>query len=68
MIHKKETLKASCDDLLIALLGKSELCEMWWKTQNRAFDHKTPQELWDANGASDVYNYLMHHAFAGGGS
>lgn len=68
MIRKKEKLKLRCEALLKALLGNDDLCEMWWKTQNRAFKHRTPQELWDANEEHEVYNYLMHNAYVGGGS
>ena len=69
MIRKKEELKNQCDVLLGALLGHDAvMCDLWWKTQNKAFNYKSPQELFDGDGASDVYNYLMHHAFAGGGS
>lgn len=69
MIRKKEDLKNECDRLLGALLGyDSTLCDMWWKTQNKAFNYKTPQDMWDGDGASEVHDYLMHHAYAGGGS
>ena len=69
MIRKKEELKNECDRLLGALLGHNhDLCTMWWTTQNQAFGYRTPQELFDGDGASEVFNYLMHHAYAGGGS
>ena len=62
MIRKKEELKNKCDQLLGTLLGHNhDLCTMWWITQNQAFGYKTPQELFDGDGASDVFNYLMHH-------
>jgi len=69
MIRKKEELKNECDRLVGALLGHDHtLCDLWWKSQNKAFNYKSPQELFDGDRASEVYNYLMHHAFAGGGS
>jgi hypothetical protein len=69
MIQKKEKLKEQCDILVGSLLGhNADLCDMWWKTQNQAFNFKSPQEVFDGDGASEVYNYLMHHAFVGGGS
>lgn len=69
MIRKKEELKAACDKLLAAMLGYDAiLCSAWWKSENKAFDGKTPQEVFDGDGASEVFNYLMHHAFVGGGS
>ena len=69
MIRKKEELKNECDRLVGALLGHDPtLCDLWWKSQNKAFNYKSPQEVFDGDGAYDVYNYLMHNAFVGGGS
>ena len=52
--------------LVIALVGK-DLAEDWWNRPNRAFDMKTPAEIW-LDDHMRVYNYLMHHGFVGGGS
>jgi hypothetical protein len=68
MMHSKKDIKDRCDVLIRALVGSDELAEMWWVTQNQAFEYKTPQELFDGAEAGRVYDYLMHHAFVGGGS
>ena len=52
--------------LVIALVGK-DLADDWWNSPNRAFDMRTPAGMW-IDDYMIVYNYLMHHGFAGGGS
>ena len=52
--------------LVIAMIGKAE-SDLWWNSPNRAFDMRTPIDMWDED-YKRVYNYLMHHAFVGGGS
>ncbi len=54
------------NNLVVNMVG-SEHAESWWTTANRAFDGRTPEAQWAA-GSDAVVNYLMHHAFAGGGS
>lgn len=43
--------------LVVAMVG-GELALKWWESANRAFEGKTPQEMWDEN-PSRVYTYLM---------
>lgn len=43
--------------LVIAMVG-SDLASKWWESSNRAFEGKTPKEMWDEN-PSRVYTYLM---------
>jgi hypothetical protein len=43
------------------------MVESWWTSPNRAFDDRTPESQWQL-GSDAVVNYLMHHAFSGGGS
>lgn len=31
--------------LLLALLGKEDLVDLWWESPNKAFDLKTPKEM-----------------------
>ena len=58
--------KQRSDALVIALVGK-DLAHVWWKSPNKAFDMKSPDDMWIED-YNRVYNYLMHHAFVGGGS
>ena len=39
-------MNKQCNQILRALLGSDELVERWWLTKNRAFDYKTPQEVY----------------------
>lgn len=43
--------------LVIAMVG-GELAPKWWSSANRAFDGRTPLEMWDEN-PTRVYTYLM---------
>lgn len=52
--------------LVIALVG-IDLTDDWWNSPNKAFDMKTPADMW-VEDFRQVHNYLMHHAYAGGGS
>lgn len=53
----KSEMKSKYDRLLIALLGKEELIERWWISKNRAFDMKTPLEMYAEN-ANRVDQYI----------
>jgi len=39
-------MKAKYDKMLMALLGKESLVEKWWVSKNKAFDMKTPLEMY----------------------
>lgn len=47
MIQPKKPIKELLGDLLMPLLGSQELIDMWWTGQNRAFDFKTPNEMFE---------------------
>lgn len=55
--------KERLDRLLLALVGREELVDMWWTNQNRAFDFKTPNEVY-LESPDKVINYILdqfHH-------
>ena len=54
------------DQLVAGLVGPNQV-ETWWTSPNQAFDGSTPEAQW-SQGSDRVVNYLMHHAYAGGGS
>jgi hypothetical protein len=54
------------DQLVASLVGPNQV-ETWWTSANLAFDGRTPEDQW-SEGSDRVVNYLMHHAFSGGGS
>jgi hypothetical protein len=57
-------LKNECDWMLKSLLG-SELVAEWWQRPNRAFDGKTPSQIWEID-PEKVYQYLAHAGNAEG--
>jgi hypothetical protein len=44
-----DPLKECISEALRPLLGSQELIDMWWKSQNRAFEFKTPEEVFKIN-------------------
>lgn len=64
MIEDKR--KHQSNMLVIALVGK-ELADKWWNSPNQAFNMQTPTAMWLYD-SKQVHDYLMHHAFVGGGS
>ena len=50
-------MKEKYDKLLMALLGKEALVEKWWVSKNKAFDMKTPLEMY-AEDPNRVDKYL----------
>jgi hypothetical protein len=52
---------------LVASMVGEQLVADWWASPNLAFDSRTPEAQWQS-GSDAVVNYLMHHAFSGGGS
>lgn len=45
--------------MLLALLGSQELVIRWWDSPNKAFDMKTPNELWESGEKETVKDYLI---------
>lgn len=53
------------DRMLFGLLGSNEQVGRWWKSPNKAFEMKTPIEVWmeDQNGPQRVYQYVGNFCF-----
>ena len=64
--NKEHITKQRSNALVIALVRK-DMSDGWWNSPNKAFDGRTPAGMWIED-YQRVYNYLMHHAFVGGGS
>jgi hypothetical protein len=62
----EQEFRTIADQLVASMVGPAMTAD-WWASPNRAFDDLTPEAQW-AKGSDRVVNYLMHHAFAGGGS
>ena len=65
-MNTEQEFRKIADQLVESMVGKN-MIESWWTSPNQAFDGRTPETQW-AEGSDSVVNYLMHHAFAGGGS
>jgi len=62
----EQEFRAIADQLVTSMVGPNQIA-IWWASPNRAFDGRTPEDQW-SEGSDRVVNYLMHHAFSGGGS
>ena len=58
-VHVKVTLNR----ILLALVGREELVEEWWLSKNKAFNMKTPNEVYLSNeeGRKQVIDYVLFH-------
>lgn len=50
--------KEKLDKFLLSLLGSEELVHKWWNSPNKAFDMKTPQEVFDRD-KDEVKAYVI---------
>jgi hypothetical protein len=51
------TTKILLNRILFALLGSEELVEKWWKSPNKGFAHKKPEDI---ENLDEIYTYLSH--------
>lgn len=52
------------DAHLFALLGSHYLVEDWWKSKNKAFEMKTPLEVWEEEGGPKrIQDYVFSIAY-----
>jgi hypothetical protein len=65
-MNTEQEFRAIADQLVTSMVGWTNV-DAWWSSPNQAFDGRTPEAQWAA-GSDAVVNYLMHHAFSGGGS
>jgi hypothetical protein len=65
-MNTEQEFRKIADQLVESMVGKN-MIESWWTSPNQAFEGRTPETQW-AEGSDSVVNYLMHHAFTGGGS
>ena len=60
-ISDLDTLRAKLDQVLKAMLGPDELVQRWWTVPNRAFNDRTPLDVFDSN-PDAVVSYVLGHA------
>lgn len=65
-MNTEQEFKNIANNLVASMVGPDQVVA-WWTSPNLAFDGQTPESQW-ITGSDRVVNYLMHHAFAGGGS
>ena len=65
-MNTEQEFRNIANNLVASMVG-ADLVDSWWASPNRAFEGRTPEQQW-TTGSDAVVNYLMHHAFAGGGS
>ena len=53
-------IKSNVNQYLYAMIGKPELVDLWWDKPNKAFDMKTPDEVYQTgvDGRKQVYDYV----------
>ena len=54
-------IKSDINRYLFAMMGSPQLVDGWWDSPNKAFDMKTPDEIYqvDAEGRKRVYQYVL---------
>lgn len=56
--------RATLNRIVASLVG-DKLSNEWWKSANKAFEGRTPEELMNEQEWTQVRNYLMDHAYGG---
>ena len=54
------------DEILLALLGSSDLVESWWASPNKAFDGDIPDDIFHSDRRAEVIRYILQNAEASG--
>jgi hypothetical protein len=62
----EQEFRSIANNLVASMVGEDHVAS-WWASPNRAFNDCTPEAQWQS-GSDAVINYLMHHAFQGGGT
>ncbi len=54
-------IKSDINRYLYAMIGSPQLVDGWWDSPNKAFDLKTPDEVYQtgAEGRKRVYEYVL---------
>lgn len=51
---------SNVDRMLFGLVGSYDMVDKWWESENKAFEMRTPMEVWnnDQDGPERVYRYV----------
>ena len=54
-------VKSDINRYLYAMIGSTQLVDGWWDSENKAFDGKTPDEVYQTGeeGRLSVYQYVL---------
>lgn len=55
-----DILKQKVDVMLKSVLGRDDIVEKWWNSQNWHFNLETPSIVWEYDHMA-VYNYVSNH-------
>ena len=60
-------IKLTLNKYLYALLGRQELVDQWWESPNRAFEGRTPNEVYlsGEDGRKQVSKYIINNVDPG---
>lgn len=50
------------NEILLQLLGKQELVELWWASPNKAFDGAIPDDILHSDRRNEVVKYILQHS------
>lgn len=58
---KQIYVKSQLNRILFGLLGDMQLVDQWWHSGNKAFDDKTPNEIYYSGeqGKRDIASYII---------
>lgn len=57
--EKIQRMRRRSESIVLALVGR-DATQQWWSSRNKAFEMKTPEEMFEKN-PEVVYNYLVGH-------
>lgn len=60
-------LKLWLNTHLLSILGTQHMVDEWWDSKNKAFEDKSPNEVWEIDGGKEIVaNYVMWQSYGEG--
>lgn len=54
-----QIMRNRCESMILSMVGK-DYTNVWWNSPNKAFQEKTPNEVFDTD-PERVYDYIIGH-------
>ena len=54
-----QIMRNRCESMILSMVGK-DYANTWWNSPNKAFQGKTPNEVFDTD-PEQVYDYIIGH-------